>query len=69
MKLTAIYKKTGKWYTGWIEELQGVHTQGRTLNSCKNNLKDALSLYTKIRREISHKEFPKQSVIRESLSL
>lgn len=69
MKLTALYKKTGKWYTGWIEELQGVHTQGRTLASCKNNLKDALSLYIKMRRELSHKEFSKQGVIRESLGL
>ena len=58
MKLTAVYKKDGKWFVGWTEELQGVHTQGRTLRSCKNNLKDALSLYIKIRKEQSRKECP-----------
>jgi len=57
MKLTAVYKKTDGWFTGWIEELQGVHTQGRTLKSCRNNLKDALSLYLKIRKENARKDF------------
>lgn len=58
MKLTAVYKKSDKWIVGWIEELQGVHTQGRTLKSCRNNLKDALSLYLQIQKERSRKEWP-----------
>ena len=66
MKLTAVYKKTGGWFTGWIEELQGVHTQGRTLQSCRNNLKDALSLYLKIRRENTRKVLSKYD-FRETL--
>jgi len=30
-QFTAIYKKSGKWYLGWIEEIPGVNTQGKTL--------------------------------------
>lgn len=41
---TAIYKKTGKWYSCWIEEIPGVNTQGKTLKEAKENLKEALLL-------------------------
>lgn len=67
MKLTAVYKQTGKWFTGWIEELQGVHTQGRTLKSCRNNLRDALSLYLKIRKENARRNFADYD-LRETLT-
>ena len=43
-QFTAIYKKRGKWYLGWVEEIPGVNTQGKTLKETKENLKDALSL-------------------------
>lgn len=43
-RFTAIYKKQGKWYLGWIEEIPGVNTQGKTLRETKENLKEALSL-------------------------
>ena len=43
-EFTAVYKKSGKWYLGWIEEVSGVNTQGRTLAEVRENLKDALAL-------------------------
>ena len=43
-QFTAIYKKSNKWYTGWIEEIPGVNTQGKTLKEVKENLKEALLL-------------------------
>lgn len=43
-QFTAIYKKQGSWYLGWIEEVPGVNTQGKTLKETKDNLKEALSL-------------------------
>lgn len=43
-KFTAVYKKSGKWYSGWIEEIPGVNTQGKTLTETKENLKEALLL-------------------------
>lgn len=41
---TAIYKKTGKWYSAWIEEIPGVNTQGKTLAEARENLQDAITL-------------------------
>lgn len=43
-QFTAIYKKQGRWFIGWIEEIPGVNTQGRTLKETKENLKEALWL-------------------------
>ena len=41
-RFTAVYQKSGKWYLGWIEEIPGVNTQGKTLKETKENLKEAL---------------------------
>ena len=52
-QFTAVYKKQGKWYLGWVEEVPGVNTQGRTLKETKENLKDALILILETNRQIS----------------
>jgi predicted RNase H-like HicB family nuclease len=43
-EFTAVYKKTGKWVSAWVEEIPGVNTQGRTKKEARENLKEALSL-------------------------
>jgi len=64
---TALYKKSGKWYAAWIEEISGVNTQGRTLKEARENLKEALALVIETNRLINK---PKGSgVIRESVSV
>ncbi len=52
-KLTAVYKKSGKRYLGWIEEIPGVNTQGETLKETKENLKEALSLVLETNKKLS----------------
>ncbi len=69
MKFTASYKKNGQWYMGWVEEISGVNTQGKTLQECRENLKDALALIIEVNRELNKKEFSDRKVIRESLKL
>ena len=66
-RFTAIYKKHGKWYLGWVEEIPGVNTQGKTLAETKENLKEALLLILETNRILNKKEFPKGKVIREPL--
>lgn len=65
MRLTASYKKRGKWYIGWIEEIPGVNTQGKTIRECRDNLRDALSLIIEVNRELNKKESSGQKLIRE----
>ncbi len=52
-EFTAVYKKSGKWYLGWVEEIPGVNTQGRTLKETKENLKEALSLILETNKKIT----------------
>lgn len=68
-QFTAIYKKSGKWYLGWIEEIPGVNTQGKTLKETKENLKEALLLILETNRILNKKEISKNRVIREPLSI
>ena len=68
-KFTAIYKKSGKWYLGWIEEIPGVNTQGKTLKEAKENLKEALLLILATNKSLSKKEVSTGKVIKESLSV
>lgn len=68
-QFTAIYKKEGKWYLGWIEEIPGVNTQGKTLRETKENLKDALVLILQTNRLLAKKEGAKGKVVREPLSV
>ena len=55
-KFTGIYKKHGKWYLGWIEEVPGFNTQGRTLNEERENLKEALELVIETNRALAEQE-------------
>jgi len=68
-QFTAIYKKSGKWYLGWTEEVPGVNTQGRTLKEAKENLKEALLLVLETNRLLNRREMPQGKVIREPLSV
>jgi len=68
-QFTAVYKKHGKWYLGWVEEIPGVNTQGKTLKEVKENLKEALLLILETNKIITKKEAPKGKVIIEPISV
>ena len=66
-QFTAIYQKQGKWYLGWIEEIPGVNTQGRTLREAKENLAEAFRLVLETNRFLNKTGGSK--VIREPITL
>lgn len=68
-EFTAVYKKDGKWYLGWIEEIPGVNTQGKTLKEVKENLKDALFLILETNKILNRKEYGEGKLIRESFAV
>jgi predicted RNase H-like HicB family nuclease len=41
---TAVIIKSGDWFAGTVKELSGVHSQGRTIEELKENLKEAVQL-------------------------
>jgi predicted RNase H-like HicB family nuclease len=54
-QFTAVYIKRGKWHIGYVEEIPGVNTQGKTLKEAKKNLKEALILILEANRAIAHR--------------
>ena len=67
-QFTAIYQKHGKWYLGWVEEIPGVNTQGKTLKEAKENLKEALDMVLAANREQSRHAHRADHVIRTTIS-
>ena len=41
---TAIFEKDDDWYIGYVEELPGANSQGRTLDEARENLHEAIEL-------------------------
>ncbi|MGH7129292.1 MAG: type II toxin-antitoxin system HicB family antitoxin [Planctomycetaceae bacterium] len=39
---SAVVQQGGDWWIGWVEEVPGVNSQGRTREELLDNLRDAL---------------------------
>ncbi len=50
-KYTAIIKKDGDWWIGWIEEIKGVNAQESTKEELIKSLKEALKDILELNRE------------------
>jgi predicted RNase H-like HicB family nuclease len=50
LELTAVYRKVPEGYIGFIEELPGANTQGRTLEEARANLREAAQLVLEAKR-------------------
>ena len=68
-EFTTVIEKRGKWYIGYIEEIPGVNTQGKTLKEVEENLKEALVLIIEANRELARKSAQDHEVIRKTISI
>jgi len=49
---TAVFEKVGEWWLGYVEELPGANTQGRTMDEARDNLREAVQLIIEANRQI-----------------
>jgi len=68
MKLTAVFQKVELGYIGFIEELPGANTQGRTLEETRSNLYEAVNLVLSANKELAERDLQGE-YIEEKLSL
>lgn len=68
-KFTPVFDHEGDWWIGYVEELPGANTQGRTLDEARENLKEAVDLVLEANREVAHREFVGREIVREELVL
>ncbi len=66
-KFTAIFKKTDNWWIGYVIEIPGANTQGRTLEEARENLKEAVKLILEAQEELMRQELHEGQVVCEEL--
>lgn len=69
MKFTAIYIEEDGRYIGFVEELSGANTQGKTLEEVRENLKEAVKMTLEANRELVRQSIEGNAVLREPLEL
>ena len=65
MKLTAVFQKVEGGFVGFVEELPGANTQGRTLAEVRKNLPEAVELVLEANRQLAEETLVGQNAIRE----
>ncbi|HVT90944.1 MAG TPA: type II toxin-antitoxin system HicB family antitoxin [Tepidisphaeraceae bacterium] len=48
---TIIKPQRAGWFVGWVEEIPGTITQGKSLQECRRNLMDSLQLMIETHRD------------------
>ncbi len=66
---SAVFERDGDWWVGYVEELPGANTQGRTLDEARANLKEAIQLVLEANRELARRDAVGRDVVREELTL
>ena len=66
--LTAVYRKVPEGYVGFVEELPGANTQGKTLEETRANLQEAIQLVLEANRTLAEERLHGIDVIREPVA-
>ena len=48
---TIIKPERNGWFVGWVEEIPGTITHGKSLDECRRNLRDSLQLMVETHRD------------------
>ncbi len=69
MRFTAIFKKVPEGYIGFVEELPGANTQGRSLAEARSNLKEAIKLIVEVNRSTADEFYSDGEFIKEPIEV
>ena len=65
---TIIKPERNGWFVGWVEEIPGTITHGKSLEECRRNLRDALELMIETHRDEARLGLDK-SCIQEAIEI
>lgn len=51
----ATIEKRDKWYIGWVDDVPGAFSQGKTVKEVQENLQEAIQLILESQRELRAK--------------
>ncbi len=66
---TAVYERDGAWWIGYVEELPGANSQGRTIEEVRRNLREAVELILAANKKLARRASRGRHVIREELKI
>jgi predicted RNase H-like HicB family nuclease len=66
-RFTAVFQKRGNWWVGYVEELPGANTQGKTLEEARENLREAVALIIQANRDTTAPPSDSSETVREEL--
>ena len=69
VSFTAVFLKVPEGCVGFVEELPGANTQGKTLSEVRKNLREAVQLVIEANRMLAEQEIADKSVIREKIEV
>ena len=61
-EFTAIIERDGDWFIGYCPEIHGANGQGRTVEECRRNLAEAISLILADRRQDALRGVPTDAI-------
>ncbi len=61
-EFTAIIEQDGDWYIGYCPEVAGANGQGRTVEACKESLREAIVLVLEERRADALRGLPEGAI-------
>lgn len=61
-EFTAVIERDGEWFIGWSPEIPGANGQGHTLEECRENLAQAITLILEDRREDGLRGLPPDAI-------
>lgn len=67
-EFSAVFEQDGDWFLGYCPEVPGANGQGRTLDECRESLREAIALILQDRREDGMRGVP-EDAIRETISV
>ena len=67
-EFNAVYEQDGDWHIGYCLEVPGANGQGKTLEECRESLREAIKLILEDRREDALRGVPSEA-IREPLTI
>jgi predicted RNase H-like HicB family nuclease len=69
MVWTGVFQKVPEGFIGFVLELPGANTQGKTLDETRVNLREAIQLVLETNRELVEESLIGQDVLREPIRL
>jgi len=67
-EFTAVIERDGEWFVAWCPEIPEANGQGKTVEDCRENLSQAISLVLEDRREDAMRGAP-PSAVRELIKV